>query len=132
MKKIFVLISCIVFILFITACGSDSKTDSLSHNTPEDTIKGFISALEANDVENAALYISPDVREEIASYLSQTNLEALARDILEPPPQRINTKLGETSYSIFLIERTRLDGTSYNGTLELQEGNDGRWYIVAF
>ena len=131
MKKIFVLISCIVFILLITACGSGKKVDSLLLDTPEETIEGFISALEANDAEKAALYISPWVREGIASYLNQTDLQVLANDLLDPPPKRMSSSLNESDYSIFAIERTNIDGESKNTTLELMEIND-QWYIVVF
>lgn len=131
MKKILIVISCIFSILFITACGSDKKTDSLSLNTPEETIEGFISALGANDAEKAKLYLSPFVREEIGSYLNQTDLQALAQKFIDSPPQRTTPSVDEAHYSIFFVEEARVGGLSQGRSIELQEIND-QWYIVVF
>ncbi len=136
MKKIFILISCIVFVFLLTACnGTDVNstelpTTTITPGSPEETIEAFIQALEADNTDTAASYFISQDRQDILNLFQKADLPALAQDLRKFPPERMSEQTPNETYILYLTKRI-VNDQEYQITMSLVFENNA-WRIAEF
>lgn len=125
MKKLFILVSCTIFIFLTTACQK-----SVAPTSPENAIEGLIRAFEANDAELALGYIAHHSREFYRPIFEDMSMASMAEDFRKypPVPKEDQSPIIYSDQGVY-YNTWRTIGEDIHMYEMLVFYLDGRWYI---
>ncbi len=133
MKKLFVLISCIVFISLLTACQSSKKlSDTSAFETADETMSAFINALESKDSDLILNFFAIPVRPIVKKAYPKTYFPLWVKILKEFPPTRISEQKIDEKYVPFFTIRPHPTTRLIAPSVLALHGGKNNWHIVPF